>query len=102
MSEVFKKDRYTILDGAMGTMLQKSGLELGRQPDVLGIEQPEIVERIGRMYVESGSDWICANTFGANRKNFRAADIQLSRSSLLPSAVPNLHAGEVNAGFCWM
>ena len=68
MSEVFKKDRYTILDGAMGTMLQKSGLELGRQPDVLGIEQPEIVERIGRMYVESGSDWICANTFGANRK----------------------------------
>ena len=34
MSEVFKKDRYTILDGAMGTMLQKSGLELGRQPDV--------------------------------------------------------------------
>lgn len=68
MSEVFKKDRYTILDGAMGTMLQKSGLELGRQPDVLSIEQPEIVERIGRMYVESGSDWICANTFGANRK----------------------------------
>ena len=64
MSEVFKKDRYTILDGAMGTMLQKSGLELGRQPDVLSIEQPEIVERIGRMYVESGSDWICANTFG--------------------------------------
>lgn len=68
MAELFNQNRYVILDGAMGTMLQKSGLKLGHRPDVLSIEQPDIVTNIGRMYVESGSDWICANTFGANRK----------------------------------
>ncbi|WP_367924943.1 homocysteine S-methyltransferase family protein [uncultured Ruthenibacterium sp.] len=68
MIDVFQKKRYTILDGAMGTMLQKRGLELGRQPDVLSVENPAVVSEIGRMYVESGADWICANTFGANRK----------------------------------
>ena len=52
----------------MGTMLQKSGLELGRQPDVLGIEQPEIVERIGRMYVESGSGLDLCQHFWCEQK----------------------------------
>ena len=53
MAELFNQNRYVILDGAMGTMLQKSGLKLGHRPDVLSIEQPDIVTNIGRMYVES-------------------------------------------------
>lgn len=50
----------------MGTMLQKSGLELGERPEILAITHPSKITEVHRMYVESGSDLIYANTFGAN------------------------------------
>ena len=61
------RNKLTILDGAMGTMLQKQGLKLGQRPELVCLEQPEAVTAIHRMYVEAGSDLIYANTFGANR-----------------------------------
>ena len=54
-------------DGAMGTMLQKKGLKLGKMPEDLNIDNPEIIEEIHRLYVKSGADIITTNTFGANR-----------------------------------
>lgn len=68
MNELFRKDRTLLLDGAMGTMLQKSGLKLGERPDLISITHPEIVESINRAYVQAGSDLICANTFGSNAR----------------------------------
>ena len=59
-------ESITILDGAMGTMLQNAGLELGARPEIFGMEHPEILENIQRSYVEAGSDILYANTFGAN------------------------------------
>jgi len=63
--------KYIIFDGALGTMLQKNGLEPGKRPDTMSITAPETVERIHRMYVEAGSDIICTNTFGANADTLR-------------------------------
>ncbi|MCD7981991.1 MAG: homocysteine S-methyltransferase family protein [Clostridiales bacterium] len=63
--------KITILDGAMGTMLQNAGLALGARPEVFGMEHPEILERIQREYVDAGSDVIYANTFGANAHKLR-------------------------------
>ena len=50
-------------DGAMGTMLQKKGLKLGKMPEDLNIDNPEIIEEIHRLYVKSGADiiTICMN-----------------------------------------
>ena len=59
---------FTILDGAMGTMLQAAGLPVGALPEVWNITEPEKVTEIQRRYVDAGSDIIYANTFGANRK----------------------------------
>ena len=39
-------------DGAMGTMLQKKGLKLGKMPEDLNIDNPEIIEEIHRLYVK--------------------------------------------------
>ena len=58
--------RFIFLDGAMGTMLQQSGLKLGERPETLCITAPEAVKNVHRQYIESGSDIIYANTFGAN------------------------------------
>ena len=59
--------KYILLDGAMGTMLQASGLKLGQIPEVLSFTNEELLIGIHRQYVESGSDIIYTNTFGGNR-----------------------------------
>ena len=42
-------------DGAMGTMLQKKGHKLGKMPEDLNIDNPEIIEEIHSLYVNSGA-----------------------------------------------
>ena len=57
---------HIFFDGAMGTMLGAFGRKPGEKPDILNITLPKAVEKVHRMYVEAGSDIICANTFGSN------------------------------------
>ena len=63
---LFDDKKFIFYDGAMGTMLQKKGLKPGQRPDIMNMTAPEAVESVHRMYVEAGSDVVCANTFGAN------------------------------------
>lgn len=56
------------LDGAMGTMLQQAGLETGRAPETLNLEDPDLIVRTHLAYLEAGAQIIYANTFGANRE----------------------------------
>jgi len=56
-----------LLDGGMGTMLQKHGAGSDVIPEVLSIEQPELITAIHREYVEAGAEIIYTNTFGVNR-----------------------------------
>lgn len=68
MQKLFDNTRYLILDGAMGTELQKRGLGLGERPDLVSVTNPALVEEVNRAYVQAGSDFICANTFGSNAR----------------------------------
>ena len=54
-------------DGAMGTMLQKHGLEFGECPERFNIERPDILRMIHKSYADAGSEFVTTNTFGANR-----------------------------------
>ena len=56
-----------LLDGAMGTMLQKAGMKPGTIPETLNVTDPEMVAKVQRAYIRAGSRAIYANTFGANR-----------------------------------
>ena len=56
-----------LLDGAMGTMLQRSGMKPGTVPETLNITDPEMVAAVHRAYYRAGSRAVYANTFGANR-----------------------------------
>lgn len=58
--------KIVLLDGAMGTMLQKAGLKLGDRPETLSITAPDVVASIQQRYVQAGSGMILANTFCAN------------------------------------
>lgn len=54
-------------DGPMGTQLMIAGLEQGNCGEVWNLNQPERVLAIQRRYVESGSECLITNTFGASR-----------------------------------
>ena len=55
-----------LLDGAMGTMLQRSGMKPGTIPETLNVTDPGMVAEIHRAYLRAGSGAVYANTFGAN------------------------------------
>ncbi len=55
-----------IFDGAMGTMLQQGGLKAGACPELMNVENPEIVRKIHRAYIDAGATIIETNTFGAS------------------------------------
>ncbi len=57
--------RILVLDGAMGTMIQRKGLS--GNSEELNLTRPEIIEEIHREYIEAGARIITANTFSANR-----------------------------------
>ena len=74
--------RILILDGAMGTMIQKFGLveedyrddtmkdiagEMKGNNDVLNITHADIIEDIHRKYLLAGADIIETNTFSSQR-----------------------------------
>ena len=76
------KQKILILDGAMGTMIQKHKLqendyrgdEFKDHPmlqkgnnDLLSLTKPEIIKGIHREYLEAGADIITTNTFNSNR-----------------------------------
>ena len=57
-----------ILDGAMGTELQKKQiLKTGDCPDYLNITNRKDIQDIHKSYLDAGADIIVTNTFGANR-----------------------------------
>lgn len=74
--------RILVLDGAMGTMIQRFGLSeadfrgsrfggsavmLKGNNDVLNITRPDIIDGIHRKYLEAGADIITTNTFNSQR-----------------------------------
>ncbi|MDO4860415.1 MAG: homocysteine S-methyltransferase family protein [Bacillota bacterium] len=79
--------RILILDGGMGTMIQKSGADTSVLPEVLSVTDPETIISIHRQYVEAGSDIIYANTFGANR--YKLEGTGYSVEEVVDAAVKN-------------
>lgn len=76
------KNRVLILDGAMGTMIQKYQLQdsdyrgerfknwehpLKGNNDLLVLTKPEVIEEIHKKYLEAGADIIETNTFSCTR-----------------------------------
>lgn len=75
------KQRIVLLDGAMGTMIQRAGLseadfrgeryadvdcEMKGCNDILVLTRPDVIADIHRQYLEAGADIIETDTFNAN------------------------------------
>ena len=79
---MLSKDKIYVLDGAMGTMIQKYSLteadyrsdvfsgcrsELRGNNECLNLTRPDVIKAIHREYIDAGADIIETNTFSANR-----------------------------------
>ena len=71
--KTLQKKKYILLDGAMGTMLQKRGLKIGGIPEELNITNPDIVEDVHRLYIQAGSDIV----YGLQRRPVREVTVWL-------------------------
>ncbi len=75
------KNKVLVLDGAMGTMIQRYGLkeedyrgelfrnynsDLRGNNDILSLTRPNIIKEIHNAYLDAGADLIETNTFNAN------------------------------------
>src|SRR3954465_989895 len=84
------KERIVIIDGAMGTMIQRHKLEeeqfrsdrfkdwkhdLKGNNDLLSLTHPQIIQEIHRQYLEAGADLIETNTF--NSTSISLADYKM-------------------------
>jgi len=55
-----------VVDGAMGTMLQRAGLPAGECPELLNVTAPEMIADVHRFYRLAGADCVTTNTFGGS------------------------------------
>lgn len=64
---ILLEDKIYILDGAMGTMIQKFGVgEADNNNERLNLTRPEAIKKIHKEYIAAGADVIETNTFSAN------------------------------------
>ena len=85
------QERILIIDGAMGTMIQRYKLseadyrgerfkawqsDVKGNNDLLCITQPQIIEEIHKQYLEAGADIIETNTFNAQRVSLADYNMQ--------------------------
>ena len=69
--------KIILFDGGMGSEVFKRGIKPGKLPDILNIEQPEVIFDIHKSYYSAGADMCQSNTFGAsfiNLKNYKVED----------------------------
>lgn len=72
----YMKNNFVYLDGGMGTLLQKRGLQPGELPERWNVSHPDVIVEIQRAYFDAGSNIICSNTFGANSLKFDDAELE--------------------------
>lgn len=78
---------FVLLDGAMGTLIQKSGVRYESVPETLNILQPELISSFHKSYIEAGADIIYANTFGAN--GYKLKESGYSVEEIIKAGVKN-------------
>jgi S-methylmethionine-dependent homocysteine/selenocysteine methylase len=75
LTDLLSRRPALVLDGAMGTELQRRGMDTGLplwSARAL-MTHPEVVLRIHREYVDAGADILTANTFRTTPRTFRKA-----------------------------
>ena len=109
------RDRILILDGAMGTMIQRLQLDeaayrgarftghsrdLRGNHDLLNLTQPQVVQSIHSQYLAAGADIVETNSFNANAVSLADYDLQGLAYEINLAAARLARAAVLEAGGC--
>lgn len=99
MSREWKKQlgrEILFFDGAMGTMIQATGIAVPAIPEELNIDHPEAIQEIHQGFIRAGANFITTNTFGANRMKLHKTRYSLEK--IIGAAVENAHLAAEKEG----
>jgi len=82
-----------VLDGAMGTMLQRASVPPEIAPMQLNITAPEVIEEVHRLYALAGAECATTNSFGGTRIKLAAHGLDDQVAELNGAAVRLARAG---------
>ncbi|MDR0500499.1 MAG: homocysteine S-methyltransferase family protein [Coriobacteriales bacterium] len=97
-----------IIDGAMGTMLQREGaLQEGMCAELLNVMESELVTDIHRRYCQAGAQCITTNSFGGTRHRLAAYGLEdrvheLNRAAVRVARAANPEHILADVGSCGM
>ncbi len=80
-------DRVLLMDGAMGTELQRAGIQPDECYEQWNLTRPDTVEGIHRSYVDAGAECLLTNTFQANPPQLKKHGLDSSLNTILLKAV---------------
>jgi 5-methyltetrahydrofolate--homocysteine methyltransferase len=80
--EALHSGRVLLMDGAMGTELQKAGLRDGENGAAWNLLHPERIEAVHRAYVRAGAEVLLTNTFLINAASYST---QLWAAGVIPA-----------------
>ena len=90
----YLENNLVILDGGMGTLLQKAGLAPGELPERWNLTHADEVTAIHRAYFDAGSNVVNTNTFGANSLKFSTDELD----DIVRAGVENARAAAAQSG----
>lgn len=96
----YLKSYILIMDGAMGTILQQSGLlKPGTAPELLNTTHPSVIRDVHTQYINAGANIVETNTFGANRIKLREFGAEKLLKEINQAAVRNARAAAQDRAF---
>jgi 5-methyltetrahydrofolate--homocysteine methyltransferase len=89
--QALHSSRVLLMDGAMGTELQRAGLQPPESGEAWNLTHPERVRAVHQAYGEAGARVWLTNTFQANRAALSRAGIAPQLQAILRSAVDHAY-----------
>ena len=84
LATALRSGRIVLMDGAMGTELQRAGIGTGECYEAWNLTRPEVVRGIHRAYVVAGAEVLVANTFQANPLGLARHHLDHSLADITP------------------
>ena len=82
--------KIILFNGAMGTELIKRGLTPGKIPDLMNLENPEMIINVHKSYYNAGSDMCQTNTFGSTPMNLKRYKLDGQIEDIITKALENI------------
>jgi 5-methyltetrahydrofolate--homocysteine methyltransferase len=92
------ESKVILFDGGFGSELIKRGLKSGKIPDILNIEEPNVIAEIHQSYYKAGSDMCQTNTFGSTPLNLSHHNLENRIEEIIEGAIKNIQ--EVRPSGC--